>query len=96
MFARVSTHSHSRGSYGAYGAAAGKPQPFDARRAKCSAGSDKEVLVSVIETAGAGIGSFNAWMHQLLTDLCASRQPVGLTTVERMSTVEPTPEPTPR
>lgn len=74
--AALPRHSlRSRGSHGSITAAAAaaaekQPRPFDVRRASCSAGSDKSVLIAVIETAGAGVGSFNAWMHKLLTDLC--------------------------
>ena len=42
---------------------------FDVLDATCTVADDKHDLLAVIESAGAGVGAFNEWMHALLVGL---------------------------
>jgi hypothetical protein len=50
---------------------------FDVREARCAVHADEDALRSAIESCGAGVDAFNAWMHDMLVACAANSAGTG-------------------
>jgi hypothetical protein len=62
---------------------------FDVRDARCAVCVDEDTLRSAIESCGAGVDAFNAWMHDMLVACVSPSKRTSLGRSQRGSKVTP-------
>lgn len=62
---------------------------FDVREARCAVHADEDALRSAIESCGAGVDAFNAWMHDMLVACVSPSKRTSLGRSQRGSKVTP-------